>query len=187
MLLILVGRNGAPRDIKVQHSSGSRDLDKAAINAAIQWRFSPELRSGVPVEGYARVPVTFTVPMIQGDPDWTTTYRHVPIKLDDAPIPYATVAQAVVGVAARAHEMVYDGTSDRSHKYVIRDDKKVVREIWYFTDVLTDRAMAIRYTFTGTPASPKTLVATLCDKASLCAQRRWDVEAGPYSKRVFTE
>ncbi|MFK2878521.1 energy transducer TonB [Rhodanobacter hydrolyticus] len=187
VLLILVGKDGDPLDIRVDYSSGSRGLDRAAIAAATQWRFSPERKNGIAVEGYARVPVTFNEPMIKGDPAWTPAYRHAPIQMDDAPIPYATVVQAVSDVAARAHAQVYDSTHKQSHVYAIRDSQKIVRELWYFTDISTDRAMVVRYIFAGTPDNPITLAATLCNNASLCRQRESWVKAGPYTKRVSTE
>jgi protein TonB len=60
-LLILVGVDGLPKDIKVEKSSGSKLLDRAATDAAKQWRFNPTTRNGQKVEGYARVPVTFNL------------------------------------------------------------------------------------------------------------------------------
>jgi protein TonB len=61
VLLVLVGVDGAPKDIKVDQSSGFRELDKAAEDAARNWRFNPGKRGGAAVEGYARVPVTFNL------------------------------------------------------------------------------------------------------------------------------
>jgi len=60
-LLILVGVDGSPKDIKVDKSSGYHELDRAAIEAAQHWRFNPEIKNGKKVEGYARVPVTFNL------------------------------------------------------------------------------------------------------------------------------
>lgn len=186
-MLIFVGKDGAPLDIKVDRSSGSRELDRSAINAAIQWRFLPGRKNGVATEGYARVPVTFSDQGIKADPAWTPTYRNAPIRSDDDPIPYATVAEAIVGVAARAHARVYDSERQKIHVYAIRDDQKIVRELWYFTDAMTDQAMAVRYIFAGKPDEPVTLVATLCNNAAVCKRREPWVKAGPYTKRVFTE
>ena len=61
ILLILVGTDGTPKDIKVDKSSGYHELDRAAIETAQKWRFNPEVKNGKKVEGYARVPVTFNL------------------------------------------------------------------------------------------------------------------------------
>lgn len=58
-LLVLIGSDGRPKDIKIEKSTGHRALDVLAINAAINWRFIPTLREGRPVDGYARIPVDF--------------------------------------------------------------------------------------------------------------------------------
>lgn len=60
-LLILVAVDGTPKDIKVEQSSGYRELDRAAIEAAQRWRFNPEVKNGKKVEGYVRVPVNFNL------------------------------------------------------------------------------------------------------------------------------
>ncbi len=59
--MILVGVDGAPKDIKVETSSGYRELDQAAIETARKWRFNPTIRNGQKVEGYARVPINFNL------------------------------------------------------------------------------------------------------------------------------
>jgi TonB family protein len=181
-LLILVGKDGGPLDIKVEHSSGSRDLDKSALTAAIQWRFNPRMQNGVAADGYVRVPVAYGA-TFKDLPPWPSAYASAPINVDGAAIPYGTVQEAVVGVAARAHEPLYTGTDTQFHVYVIYDDKQVVRERWYFTDISTDRAMAIRYTFAGTADHPVTKVATLCDNTNLCQRRMQQVLIGPSSMR----
>ena len=60
-LLILVGTDGSVKDVKVDKSSGFRELDRAAMDAARKWRFNPTVRNGQKVEGYARVPVNFNL------------------------------------------------------------------------------------------------------------------------------
>lgn len=64
VLDILVHPDGTPGAItyNVRHSdTASADLIAAATQAARQWRFSPQLKNGKPVAGYARVPVTFNL------------------------------------------------------------------------------------------------------------------------------
>ncbi|RCS29201.1 energy transducer TonB [Rhodanobacter denitrificans] len=183
MLLILIGKQGSPLDIKVVRSSGSRNLDRAAITAAIAWRFRPEIKYGYAVDGYVRVPVVFT-DTLTNEPDWWQAYRQAPISVDRVPIGYTSVAAAVAGVAARVHQAVYDGTGDQFHIYRIYDAHLAPHELWYFTDISTDRAMAVRYTFAGTPDHPMTNVAVLCDHADLCGQRMAAVMSGPYAIRM---
>jgi protein TonB len=60
ILMILVGVDGLPKDVQVDKSSGYRELDHAAVEAARKWRFNPTIRNGQKVEGYARVPVAFS-------------------------------------------------------------------------------------------------------------------------------
>lgn len=55
-LLILVSAEGRPLDIRVEKSSGHRELDAATIEATKHWHFEPTRQNGVPVEGYARLP-----------------------------------------------------------------------------------------------------------------------------------
>jgi TonB family protein len=181
-LLILVGKNGSPLDIKVERSSGWRSLDKAAVTAADQWRFNPEIKNGVAVDGYVRVPVAFHAS--SSGPAWPSGYQAAAIELDKDRISYAKVAEAVAAVAAKANAPVYDGLGNQSHTYSIYDDQKVLRELWYFTDITTNRAMAVRYTFAGTPDQPLTKVAVLCDIAGVCKQRINMILAGPYSVRM---
>lgn len=61
VLLVLVGVDGSPKEVKVERSSGYRELDRAAMEAARNWRFNPGKHNGQPVEGYARIPVNFTL------------------------------------------------------------------------------------------------------------------------------
>ena len=61
ILMILVGVDGTPKDIRVDKSSGFHELDRAAMDAARQWKFNPTIRNGQKVEGYARVPVNFNL------------------------------------------------------------------------------------------------------------------------------
>lgn len=61
VLLVLVDTDGSPVEVKVDKSSGYRELDRAAIQAAKKWRFNPGTRDGTPYKGWARVPVTFNL------------------------------------------------------------------------------------------------------------------------------
>jgi TonB family protein len=59
VLLILVGANGQPLDVKIAQSAGYRELDKAAIAAATTWTYSPETVDGVPKDSYIKQPMNF--------------------------------------------------------------------------------------------------------------------------------
>jgi len=64
ILLVQVHADGTVGSIayEPQHSTtASADLIAAASTAARRWRFNPQLKDGKPVEGYARVPVKFSL------------------------------------------------------------------------------------------------------------------------------
>ena len=62
ILDVLVGTDGKPRSVKVEPSTqAAPSLIKAASDTAMQWHFSPTMKDGKPVEGYARVPVQFSL------------------------------------------------------------------------------------------------------------------------------
>lgn len=63
-VLILVDVRGNPKDIRIEKSSGFSELDLAAVEAARQWKYTPEIKYGTPVEGYVRVPVNFDLHML---------------------------------------------------------------------------------------------------------------------------
>lgn len=59
LLRIEVDPNGMPYSMDIVRSSGSRELDRAALVAARGWRFRPALRDGQPVSASVNVPITF--------------------------------------------------------------------------------------------------------------------------------
>ncbi len=59
LLRVLVNAHGAPEQVEVQRSSGSRHLDRAAIDAVKRWRFRPGTRNGVATAGWVVVPIDF--------------------------------------------------------------------------------------------------------------------------------
>ena len=61
VLIMEVGVDGTVKEVFVEQSSRNRMLDKAAIDAARGWRFSPALVNGVPVSGRVRVPMSFAL------------------------------------------------------------------------------------------------------------------------------
>ncbi|MEL1264297.1 energy transducer TonB [Pseudoxanthomonas putridarboris] len=59
MVRVQVGADGVPLSVEVQQRSGSRDLDRAAVEAVRRWRFQPAQRDGQPVVGSVTIPIDF--------------------------------------------------------------------------------------------------------------------------------
>ncbi|MDR1075739.1 MAG: energy transducer TonB [Xanthomonadaceae bacterium] len=51
--------DGKPRRVNVIERSGSRQLDRAAVEAVRRWRFQPARHDGQPVPGTAVIPIDF--------------------------------------------------------------------------------------------------------------------------------
>jgi TonB family protein len=49
-LAFRIGTDGSPKNVTVSSTSGYADLDQAAISCAAQWKYSPAMQSGHPVE-----------------------------------------------------------------------------------------------------------------------------------------
>ena len=62
LLRVDVGADGIPTDIAFVDRSGSRSLDRAAMNAVRDWRFTPARADGRPVASQVIVPVDFVLP-----------------------------------------------------------------------------------------------------------------------------
>lgn len=54
-----IGPDGVPASVEVARSSGSRVLDRAAVDAVRRWRFRPALADGRPTSGQVQVPISF--------------------------------------------------------------------------------------------------------------------------------
>lgn len=61
LLRVHVGADGEPRNIDLVNSSGSRSLDRAAVDAVRRWRFAPAMRGETPVDGTVQVPIEFAL------------------------------------------------------------------------------------------------------------------------------
>lgn len=59
ILIVTVDENGTPLSVEVEKSSRNRNLDRAAKDAAMKWRFNPSTRNGKRVGDRVRVPVEF--------------------------------------------------------------------------------------------------------------------------------
>ena len=56
---IQVDADGKPDKVRIEKSRGSRDLDRAAREAVLQWQFSPKVENGSPVSSELLIPVEF--------------------------------------------------------------------------------------------------------------------------------
>ncbi|MCD9086927.1 energy transducer TonB [Stenotrophomonas sp. SY1] len=54
-----VGIDGSPLDARLIQRSGSRDLDRAALDAVRGWRFQPAQSNGQPMQGSLEIPFDF--------------------------------------------------------------------------------------------------------------------------------
>jgi protein TonB len=59
MVSVEIGADGVPTDVGVAKSSGSRHLDRAAVDAVRRWRFRPAMADGRPTTGQVQVPISF--------------------------------------------------------------------------------------------------------------------------------
>jgi len=58
---VQVDPQGEPSEITIAKRSGNRDLDRAALRAASDWRFEPAMRNGKAVAAAVKVPVEFSM------------------------------------------------------------------------------------------------------------------------------
>jgi len=61
VLALLIGTDGRVSNARVQKTSGSRDLDKAALNALSQCQFKPATNNGVPEAGWGQLAFVWTL------------------------------------------------------------------------------------------------------------------------------
>ena len=66
-LIMEIGIDGSPTNIRIENSSGQPVLDQSAIKAVESWKFRPGTRNGNPVTTDLRVPVTFEPPTMRPD------------------------------------------------------------------------------------------------------------------------
>lgn len=59
LLRVRVSAEGVPEDVEVIERSGDRTLDRAALSAIRQWRFTPAQQDGKPVAGSVDIPISF--------------------------------------------------------------------------------------------------------------------------------
>lgn len=61
LVLTYIGPDGVPTATEVAQSSGSRELDRAALQAVRRWRFEPAIADGRPTVGQVVVPIDFSL------------------------------------------------------------------------------------------------------------------------------
>ncbi len=59
LLRVYIDERGLPATVQLSRSSGFPRLDDAAIASVKKWRFKPYSENGVPMAGYAVIPVVF--------------------------------------------------------------------------------------------------------------------------------
>lgn len=64
ILRVLVGADGLPQRVEIEHSSGSRALDDAARAAVGRWTFQPGTLGGARSAMWARVPIAFRLDLL---------------------------------------------------------------------------------------------------------------------------
>jgi len=65
---VYVNESGYPQRATVARSSGYEDLDTAAIETAMNWRFVPAIRDGATASDWASVQVVYKLPESQPAP-----------------------------------------------------------------------------------------------------------------------
>ena len=60
-LALLVGTDGRVTSSRIQKSSGSRELDRAAVNALSLCQFKPAMNNGVPEAGWGQIAYAWTL------------------------------------------------------------------------------------------------------------------------------
>jgi protein TonB len=61
LLKVLIGADGLPQKVELLNSSGFERLDKAALEAAMRWRYVPGKRGGVAEAMWYQVPMVFNL------------------------------------------------------------------------------------------------------------------------------
>lgn len=61
---VLVRPTGRPAKIRVSQSSGFTDLDNAAVQGVLNWRFVPALQDGDPVSEWTTVKIVYQLPTL---------------------------------------------------------------------------------------------------------------------------
>jgi protein TonB len=63
MVDVYVRPNGRPKGARIAQSSGFYDLDTAAMQGVLNWRFVPATRDGEPVSDWTAVKIVYQLPV----------------------------------------------------------------------------------------------------------------------------
>jgi protein TonB len=61
MVQAYIGMSGAAEKIEVKTSSGNTELDRSAVQAVTQWRFTPATQNGASLASWFEVPVRYSI------------------------------------------------------------------------------------------------------------------------------
>jgi protein TonB len=71
---VYVSSSGRPHKVRISQSSGFKDLDDAAVEAAVNWRYIPATEDGDTVSSWTTVKLHFQLP--QAQPASATPAKH---------------------------------------------------------------------------------------------------------------
>jgi TonB family protein len=66
-LIVSIGTEGEVLDVQIERSTRNRNLDRAAVAAARETRWTPEIFNGKPTPSRGRIPVEFVLPEISSE------------------------------------------------------------------------------------------------------------------------
>ena len=68
LVRVYVRPNGRASRVRVDRSSGFTDLDNAAVESVLNWRFIPAMRNGDTVSDWAAVKIVYQLPRLPAQP-----------------------------------------------------------------------------------------------------------------------
>lgn len=168
LIILDINADGVPLDVKVEKSSGFRELDRSAVDAARQWRFAfanPSTRIAK-----VQIPLHFSIPhmrrLAQG---WPPAYSNPRYIRSGSPFPYDTVAGAFAAVSLEGHAA--GGSTPAYTIECVPGKDGSAGECWAFLDMRSLKSIAVRYVFGGTSADPEVAVSALCEQGSETCDR----------------
>lgn len=66
-LMLNIGTDGRPADVRISQGSGNAALDQIAVEGVQDWEFRPATRNGVAIEQRMEVPLNFRPPQVRPD------------------------------------------------------------------------------------------------------------------------
>ncbi len=170
-LMVLVEPDGRPVDATVEHSSGYRQLDKAAIEAVHTWRFQVNGGKKPGSAWYARIPVNFNDTVHERPEFWGSAYAHPHYVRATEPFAYPSVAAAFNAVSIKY------GDKHISSYQTFPDAEKANApgDLWMFLDMDTTQPIAIHFKRGGSIPAPTVELSVLCGDGAAACERRMPV------------